>query len=390
MRINIKQTDKNVALLKRLASRNAAEAAEAHLSLAEFIGPVLQEVINTAPTLSALFGKFTFNENDSPSIPLDLYTDITQEDYLRVWSQSEPGGMPYNQPTPPTRELKFSTYRLDSAIAFHKKFAQQSRLDVVGKTMERMAQEILLKQERNSAAMLLRALAGATTTIKGVATRHIIRSHTADRFLLEDFNRMFTLIKRIYSSWTGGSPAAGSRARGLTDIIVSPEIVQELRSLAYNPINTRGGIAVDGTDAGNGGVSTVTLPDAQRQAIYSNGGIPEFYGVNIMEINEFGIGYKYNDLFDAFAGSTTYPDHSGTGGSAAAFNGSNEELILGLDLSSMQSLLRPVATDAENGSEFRVSPDDQFLVRAGKVGFYGALEEGRLILDDRVLTGIIV
>lgn len=390
MRINIKQTDKNVALLKKLASKDRAEAEAAHLSLAEFIGPVLQEVINTAPTMSALFGKMTFNENDSPSIPLDLYTNVSEEDYLRVWSQAEPGGMPYNQPTPPTRELKFSTYRLDSAVAFHKKYAQQSRLDVVGKTMERMAQEILLKQERNSAAMILRALAQATTTIKGVATKHVIRSQQADRFILHDFNRLFTLIKRIYGSWNGGTPAAGSRARGLTDIVVSPEIVQELRALAYNPINTRGGVAVAGADASNGGVTAIALPDAQRQAIYSNGGIPEFYGVNIMEISELGIGYKYNDLFDFFAGSTTYPDHGQTGGAAAAFNGSTEEIVLGLDLGSMQSLVRPVAVDAENGSEFRVSPDDQFLVRAGKVGFYGALEEGRLILDDRVLTGVIV
>jgi hypothetical protein len=389
MRINIKQTDKNVALLKKLASKDKAEAEAAHLSLAEFIGPVLQEVINTAPTMSALFSKMTFNENDSPSIPLDLYTNVTEEDYLRVWSQAEPGGMPYNQPTPPTRELKFSTYRLDSAVAFNKKYAQQSRLDVVGKTMERMAQEILLKQERNSAAMLLRALAQAKTKIKGVDTYHVIRSQEADRFILHDFNRLFTLIKRIYSSWSGGTPAAGSRARGLTDIVVSPEIVQELRALAYNPINTRGGVVTG--DATKGVATTsITLPDAQRAAVYQNGGIPEFYGVNIMEINELGVGYKYNDLFDYFAGANTYPDHAGTGGSAAAFDGANEEIILGLDLGSMQSLVRPVAVDAENGSEFRVSPDDQFLVRAGKVGFYGALEEGRLILDDRVLTGVIV
>lgn len=387
MKINIKQNDKNVALLKKLASKNRVEAEEAHVALAEFIGPVLQEVINTAPTLSSLFSTLTFNENDSPSIPLDLYRDVNEEDYLRVWSQAEPGGLPFNMPTPPTQELKFSTYRLDSAVAFQKKYAQQSRLDVVGKTMERLAQEILLKQERNSAAILLRALAQATTSIKGVDTSHIIRSQEADRFILHDFNRLFTLIKRIYSSWNGGTPVAG-RSRGLTDIIVSPEIVQELRSLAYNPINTRGGVAVDGSDAGNGGVSTIALPDAQRQAIYSNAGIPEFYGVNIMEIHELGVGYKYNDLFDFFAGSTQYPGHAG--GAAAAFDGANEEIILGLDLQSMQSLLRPVAVDAENGSQFRVLPDDQFVARSQKVGFYGALEEGRLILDDRVLTGIIV
>lgn len=387
MRINIKQNDKNVALLKKLASKDRVEAEAAHLSLAEFIGPVLQEVINTAPTLSALFGKMTFNENDSPSIPLDLYTDVNQDDFLRVWSQAEPGGMPYNQPTPPTRELKFSTYRLDSAVAFHKKYAQQSRLDVVGKTMERLAQEVLLKQERNSAAMLLRALAQATTSIKGVSTYHVIRSQEADRFILHDFNRLFTLIKRIYSSWNGGTPAAGSRARGLTDIIVSPEIVQELRALAYNPINTRAGV-VTGDIAQGVATTAITLPDAQRQAIYSNGGIPEFYGVNIMEINELGIGYKYNDLFAYFAGSTAYPGHGGSG--TAQFNASTEEIVLGLDLGSMQSLVRPVATDAESGSEFRVVPDNQFVDRAGKIGFYGSLEEGRLILDDRVLTGVIV
>lgn len=386
MKININKTDKNVALLKRLASKNRTEAEEAHLALAEFIGPVLQEVINTAPTLSSLFSTLTFNENDSPSIPLDLYTDVNEEDYLRVWSQAEAGGMPFNMPTPPTRELKFGTYRLDTAVAFQKKYAQQSRLDVVGKTMERLAQEILAKQERNSAAILLRALAQATTSIKGVDTSHIIRSQEADRFLLHDFNRLFTLIKRIYSSWSGGTPVAG-RNRGLTDIIVSPEIVQELRSLAYNPINTRAGV-LSGTSSAGYASTAIALPDAQRQAIYNNGGIPEFYGVNIMEIHELGVGYKYNDLFDFFAGSTQYPGHGG--GAAAAFDGATEEIILGLDLKSTQSLLRPVAVDAEYGSQFRVLPDDQFVVRSQKVGFYGALEEGRLILDDRVLTGIIV
>ena len=383
MRISIKQTDKNIALLKQLASKDAVKASEAHVALAEFIGPVLQEVINTAPTLSALFKKFTFNENDSPSIPLDLYTDVTEEDYLRVWSQAEVGGMPYNQPTPTTKELKFSTYRLDSAVAFHKKFAAQSRMDVVGKTMERLAQEILLKQERNSAAMLLRALAQAQTKIKGTDTYHVIRSQEANTLKLHDFNRMFTLIKRIYASWSGGTPSS-ARARGLTDLIVSPEIVQELRAMAYNPINTKAGV----TSGTGDGVTSIALPDEQRKAIYNNAGVPEFYGVNIMEIHELGIGYKYNDLFDFFAGANAYAGHAGSG--TAAFDGATEEILIGLDLASMDSLLRPVAVDAENGSEFRVSPDDQFVARSGKVGFYGALEEGRLILDDRVITGIIV
>lgn len=389
MRINIKSNEKNLALLKQLASKNRVEAEAAHVALAEFVGPILQEVINNAPTLSTLFKQFSFNENDSPSIPLDLYTGVTEDDFLRVWSQNEAGGLPYNQPTPPTRELKFSTYNLTSAIAFNKKYAQQGRLDIVGKTMERLAQEIMLKQERNSAALLLRALSQAKTKIKGVDTQHVIRSQEADRFILHDLNRMFTLIKRIYSSWNGGTPDA-TRARGLTDLIVSPEVVQELRALAYNPINTKIGVTAGTVGAGLTS-QAITLPDAERQKIYQGGGTPEFYGVNIMEISELGVGYKYNDLFDFFAGSTLFPDYDGkTTKAPAAFDGANEEILIGLDLASMDSLVRPVAVDAASGAQFSVSPDDQFVQRTGKVGFYGSLEEGRLILDDRVLTGLIV
>lgn len=387
MRIEIERTDENIALLKSLASRNPREREEAHLSLAEFIGPVLQEVINQAPTLSNLFRTMEFNENDSPSIPLDLYIDVNEEDYINVWSQAEPGGLPFNQPTPPTQELKFTTYTLDSAIAFNRKYAQQSRLDVVAKSMTRLMQEIMLKQERNSAGILLRALAMASTDVNGTATKHIIRSNTANEFILDDFNRLFTLIKRIHSAWTGGTPVGGA-ARGLTDLIVSPEVVEYLRGLAYNPINTKAGVV---TDNGTTGVATtaITLPESMREAVYRSAGIPEFYGVNIMEINEFGVGYKYNDLFDAFAGSTSYPNHPSTS-TGTTFDGAAEEIVLGLDLASSDSLIRPVARDTETGSQFSVRPDDQFVARSGKIGFYGSLEEGRLVLDEKALVGVII
>jgi hypothetical protein len=386
MRIEIERTEENVALLKALASRKPAEREAAHLSLAEFIGPVIQQVINQAPTLSNLFRTLEFDEDSNPSIPLDLYTDVTDEDYIRVWSQAEPGGLPYNQPTPPTQELKFMTYTLDSAIAFNQKYAQQSRLDVVAKSMERMFQEILLKQERNSAGIILRALALASTDINGSATRHVIRSQNPNQFILDDFNRLFTLTKRIKPAWSGGTPIGGAK-RGLTDLIVSPEVVEYLRGLAYNPINTKAGV-LSGTDSAGYASSVVTLPDSMREQVYNTAGVPEFYGVNIMEINELGVGYKYNDLFDAFAGSISYPNHPGTS-AGTTFDGTAEEIVIGLDLS-VDSMLRPVIRDGETGSQFVVESDDQFVKRQKKIGFYGSLEESRILTDDRVLTGCIV
>jgi hypothetical protein len=49
-----------------------------------------------------------------------------------------------------------------------------------------------------------------------------------------------------------------------------------------------------------------------------------------------------------------------------------------------------LAVNAETGGSFTLKPDDQFLARSGKVGFYGGLEEGRVGLDARAVAGIIV
>jgi len=49
-----------------------------------------------------------------------------------------------------------------------------------------------------------------------------------------------------------------------------------------------------------------------------------------------------------------------------------------------------VATDSESGSEFTLESDDQFYAkRARKVGFYGGLEEGRMVVDVKPLIGLI-
>ena len=158
MKITLKRTEEQVELVKAMASRNREVAYEAQMALAEFIGPVLAEVVNQAPTLSNLFTNFQFNDMDSPSIPLDLYYDVTAPDYVKVYSTSVPGGLPTNTVTPTASEMKFTTYRLDSAVDFDKRYAAKSRLDVVGKSFTRIAQEILLRQESTSANLILGAL----------------------------------------------------------------------------------------------------------------------------------------------------------------------------------------------------------------------------------------
>ena len=355
MKITLKRTEEQVELVKAMASRNREVAYEAQMALAEFIGPVLAEVVNQAPTLSNLFTNFQFNDMDSPSIPLDLYYDVTAPDYVKVYSTSVPGGLPTNTVTPTASEMKFTTYRLDSAVDFDKRYAAKSRLDVVGKSFTRIAQEILLRQESTSANLILGALFAASTN--GVAHTNAANGTT---LILDDFNKLLTKAKRINTAWTGGTPEG--RIKGITDMIMSPEAVQGLRAMAYNPVNTNTG-PVAGT-----GADGIAATDEMRNAIYQNAGIPEFYGISIMEINELGADQKFTKVWNGLGGAGT-------------------DLVIGLDRT-RESLFRAVALDSETGSEFTLLADDQYSIRQQKIGYYGSLEEGRMILDDRVLTGI--
>jgi hypothetical protein len=196
---------------------------------------------------------------------------------------------------------------------------------------------------------------------------------------------MFTRAKRLSSSFVGGTPDART-GRGLTDIIVSPEIVEELRAIAYNPINTKnapvGGTAADGIQ---------THPDIAAQA-FNAAGAPEFYGISVIELSEFGgsglggSSRKFNDIFVTHQ-SGNIPLAGGASGNQA-FAG-DDELVLGIDRS-RESLLRPVAVDAENGGEFNLIADDQYSIRQSKIGYFGSIEEGRIVVDDRALVGTAV
>jgi hypothetical protein len=377
MKITLKNTPEQVELIKAMASRNRSVAYEAQTALAEFIGPVLSEVINNAPALSNLFTTLQYNADDNPSIPLDLYFDVTDEDYVQVYSQSRAGGLPTSEVLPTSSELKIATYSLDSAVSFDRRYAAKSRMDVVAKTMTRVAQEILLKQNTISANVAYSALAAGETN----GLKHVFESAAVKRFVLADLNAMLTRSKRILGSFIGGTPDV-QQGRGVTDIVCPPEIVEELRAIAYNPINSKGA-PVGGTDA-------VRTQEQIAMEAYNAAGAPSFYGVNVIELNELGnhnTAGQFDDIFEKTASSTVFPKADGSTGSD--FAPTTDIIVMGIDRT-RESLIRPVAVDSENGGEFNLIADDQYSIRQNKIGYFGGIEEGRICIDDRALIGCIV
>lgn len=382
MKLKLKNTPEQVELIKAIGSRDSAVAREASEAFAAFLGPVIEKVLLTAGTASQIYVDSAFDEDDSPSYPLDLYHG-EGEGHVTVWSQHMAGGLPTSQ-VEGMKEIKIATYRLDSAVSFNKRYARRARLDVISKALERMANEVLIKQERNAWAVILKALADAQTN----GLKHVLSANVMGSFGLADLNSLMVRTKRINESFSGHTPVA-PYSNGITDLYVSPEIKAQIRAFAYNPINTTG--VTHAFDQ--------TLPDNVREEIYRAAGMQSIYGVNLVELVELGAGKKYNTLFNSLAVTGGVDNLETLLGSAGlsggtTWNAANHQVLVGVD-NSRGAFIRPVARqhDYQGSGTFVALPDDQFNMygnRVEKTGFYGFLEEGRICIDARAVMGLIV
>lgn len=372
MKINLQGTPEQVELIKALASPNKVKAAEAQEAFAGLITPVVQKVLDNAPTAGAIYTDLPYDEDDSPSIPLDSYfgTDVNN---VQVWMQSSPGGLASSHVSG-SQELKVTTYNLTSAVNMLKKYAKKARLDVVSSAINRLAQEILVRQERLAWSVLMKAVGEASTSVNGTATRHIITSTTQNVFQLDDFNRVNTRTDRLNGSFAAGTPAV-PYSKGVTDMFLSPEMMEQVRAFAYQPMNTR---AFPNSDES----TALGLPDSIREEIFKASGLPSIFDIALHKVYELGVSHKYNALFEAFAPSSIA--HS-----SQNFDATDDEVVIAVD-ASREAFLRPIAKNSLTGSTVNVVTDDQWAGRSEKMGWFASIEEGRVCVDARAAVAVIV
>lgn len=366
MKVRLKGTPEQLEVIRNLGSRDKATSAQATEMFAGFVGGVAKELIKQASLAQLVYEDLPYTDEEYPTIPLDLWQD-EGEDYVEVWSQTMAGGVPSSE-VRGFQEIPVSTYNLTSAVNCQKKYLRKGLqgIMVVAKMIERMSQEMLIKQERNAWSVATKALAEATTG----GADHIITSNTQNVFVLDDLSRLITLGQRINESFANGTPLNGSN--GLTHIFTSPEIMAQIRGFVYNPLNA----------VGNTSTGPVALPDQARQNIYNGAGTNSLFGISIVPMHELGTSRKYNALFDTFAGSATIA-HSTT-----TFTSADDEIVIGYD-ANRGGGYRPVLTD-EGGGNIAVLPDDQYVAREDKVGYYSMVDEGRIWTDARSLLGLVV
>ena len=102
-----------------------------------------------------------------------------------------------------------------------------------------------------------------------------------------------------------------------------------------------------------------------------------------MEIHELGASKKFTTIFAALSPTSDANPNTANANAFAA----TDDLVIGIDRS-RDAFVRAVAVDSETGSEFALVADDQYSIRQSKVGWFGSIEEGRVVLDDRAIVGI--
>lgn len=362
MKIKLNRDPKQLEVLKLAGSKNREVSNAAMEMLAGFITPLIQQVIYKASLSDAIYSKLTYDQDTTPSIPLDFYID-KKADYVRVWSQTIAGGLPRNE-IAGLQELKVQTYGLDSSVGFLKRYARLGQLDHIARALKWMAQELLVKIETNAFTPVFGAVAQASTN----NLAHVISAATTGSLTLEDFSKLITRAKLINAAnIDGGTPIAGGY-RGVTDLFLGVTAMEKIRAWTYNPLNTEAG-----AKNGSNWATAVPAPEKFREEIYSNAGLAEVWGLKLHEVYELESNGAYSVIFDNYYGGS--------------YTVGTNSLVLGVDMS-RDALVKPVEV-TNDGYEVGVFNDDQYVAREEKIGFYTHREEGAVVLDDRALSALI-
>ena len=378
MKITLERTEQNSKLLRLMAHKDISKAMQAREAFASFITKPILDIIESEPVIGNLFTTWTYDYGTPASIPLAPLFDIKQSDFIKVWAAPRAGGLATSQNLS-VDELMVMTYVLNSAVSFPLQYLRAARVDVVAAYLQRMAQEFLVKQEVNSFSVLGAVAAQSQYNKLGTATYQVIRTNTQGTAVPQDINALVTLMSRVNSSWVGGTPAGAGRS--ITSLVGSPEFHQVVANMAFEPLNTK--------------VTTFPLggPDQFREDIYKNTGNPSIYGIELINVYDMGVGYAYNYVFNTYASvanngsAAAYPGFGGVG--TATFSPGSEQVILGID-KRQDFLARLVENNPEDNSTLSVMADNQWSNRSEDVGFYSRLREGRVALDGRNVTTLIM
>ena len=320
-----------IELLKQSGSADRTEALTAQHEIAKALEEPLRQGVLIGDILGNIFERMVMEPGTTSEFPLDLLAPGEEDEFV---AYTNPGHGRIPERTVEGDYVMVPTYSISASIDWLLRYAREARWDVVGRAMQVLAASFVKKMNDD----------GWHTVLAAGVDRNIM-VYDADATAGQFTKRLVSLMKTVMRRNGGGN--TGSLVRGkLTDMYLSPEALEDIRNWQVDQID-----------------------EITRREIFTaaDGGITRLFQVNLHDIDELGESQEYqNFLTSQLSGS---------------LQGSDVELVVGLDLGNRDSFIMPVK------QEVQIFEDDA-LHRHQKAGLYGWAELGFAVLDNRrVLLG---
>jgi len=314
------------ALLRKTASHDLRESNAALKSLAVAVTLPLRQGVLSGDITGNIFERIKLDTGTTPEFPLDFLAPGTEKDFVAYT-------LPYHGRIPERNiegdYVMVPMYEVGSSIDWPIKYARDARWDVVARATQVLESSFVKKTNDDAWHTILAA---------GVDRNIVV--YDSDASAGQFTKRLVSLMKTVMRRNGGGNSTSINRGK-LTDLYLSPESMEDIR---------------------NWGIDIVD--EFTRREIFTaaDGTINRIFNVNLHDLDELGEGQEYQKFF-----STEL---------AGSLQGSDVELVVGLDLSHNDAFVMPYRSDVQ------VFEDDN-MHRQRRAGLYAWAEHGFAILDNR-------
>lgn len=325
----MKMTPESIALIRATASDNYQEAINAQRALAAALTEPLRKGIFDEDNLGGIFSSMVLAPGAQANFQLDFVRPGTEDIDFTAFTLPKQGRIPERHVE--GDELWVPTFRIANAIDWDLRYARDARFDIIQRALEVYRMGFVRKINEDGWHTLL-----AAADARGLVVNDPIAQN--GQFTKELVSKMMTAMTRN----AGGNGQAGR----LTDLYLSMEAVEDIRAWDLSEID-----------------------DVTRREILTAAGsnMMTLYGVRMHAMTEFGVGQEYQLYLTNVLGRLV------TGVDAG-----DSEFAVGLDLSSNDSFVRPIRQELQTF-------EDPALHRQQRAGFYGWMEHGFAVLDNRRL-----
>ena len=315
-------------LLRETGNANRDAAVAAQHDFAKAMEVPLRKVLLAGDILGSIYTPIPLDKGQVAEYPTDLIAPGMEGEHVAYTSPAH-GRIP--EKTLESDYIAIPTYHIASSIDWLLKISEEARWDVVNRAMEIFKAGFVKKMNDDGWHTLLAA---------GVDRNILVYDGDATEGTFT--KRLISLMQTTMRRNSGGNSASDGRGR-LTDLYVSPEALEDIRNWGMDQVD-----------------------EVTRREIYmsSENGAPitRIFGVNIHDLDELGEGQEYQEYYEQQLGGRVQED--------------DKELVVGLDLSGNSSFVMPVKGDVEVF-------EDPTLHRQYRVGYYGWVDAGFAVLDNR-------